>query len=551
MRAARPGCRMRSRPASSPTGRCAVTNAGRRRPTLLVRPTANPTPPASSEGPLGRAHTRSSRTRLASESRCPPARCRGRGRRFDRGLGASAHPHSDEIHVRGVTSAGGGLGRRGPPSNCACLPTPERGRRRDGALSRTRQARTRILEMMQHPHADDGVEAPVGEWDALGVPRGPALNLGSSPTCSLAPPSMASDGSSNTTSRKPPYSLARRPKPAPTSMSRSPCGRQERPERDPVALVLVTPSAARTGRGSRGPRRRQASSPARDRGPLESASSSRAGVVPMAVHRSSYTSPRLDARPVTIRSCSTGRTDTARARLPAIRYRGRVIPSELPAGRRIAVTDAIRSGRRRHDLDAGAPIPKRPAWRGPTSARANASSSPRCSRATSSRWALRAALRGRRSPPSPVARRASPARAARRAFTSGCAPWRSARATRSSRRPFSFVASANCLLYERAVPRFVDIEEDSLGLDPDLVEAAAIEPDAGHPAGARLRPAVPDRPDHVHRPAARLVRHRGRLRGPRLLRRRPAGGELRRRRRLRLLPEQADHDRRGWHGGHR
>jgi perosamine synthetase len=39
--------------------------------------------------------------------------------------------------------------------------------------------------------------------------------------------------------------------------------------------------------------------------------------------------------------------------------------------------------------------------------------------------------------------------------------------------PFSFVASANCLLYERAVPRFVDIEDDSLGMDPDLVEAAA------------------------------------------------------------------------------
>jgi perosamine synthetase len=39
--------------------------------------------------------------------------------------------------------------------------------------------------------------------------------------------------------------------------------------------------------------------------------------------------------------------------------------------------------------------------------------------------------------------------------------------------PFSFVASANCILYERAVPRFVDIEEDSLGIDPDLVEQAA------------------------------------------------------------------------------
>jgi perosamine synthetase len=39
--------------------------------------------------------------------------------------------------------------------------------------------------------------------------------------------------------------------------------------------------------------------------------------------------------------------------------------------------------------------------------------------------------------------------------------------------PFSFVASANCALYERAVPRFVDIEEDSLGIDPSRVEDAA------------------------------------------------------------------------------
>jgi perosamine synthetase len=39
--------------------------------------------------------------------------------------------------------------------------------------------------------------------------------------------------------------------------------------------------------------------------------------------------------------------------------------------------------------------------------------------------------------------------------------------------PFSFVASANCLLYERARPVFVDIEEGSLGLDPNLVEAAS------------------------------------------------------------------------------
>ncbi len=38
--------------------------------------------------------------------------------------------------------------------------------------------------------------------------------------------------------------------------------------------------------------------------------------------------------------------------------------------------------------------------------------------------------------------------------------------------PFSFVASANCLLYEGAIPRFVDIEEDSLGMDPGLLERA-------------------------------------------------------------------------------
>ena len=39
--------------------------------------------------------------------------------------------------------------------------------------------------------------------------------------------------------------------------------------------------------------------------------------------------------------------------------------------------------------------------------------------------------------------------------------------------PFSFVASSNCLLYEHARPRFVDIEPDSLGLDPDAAAAAA------------------------------------------------------------------------------
>ncbi|MGH2465524.1 MAG: DegT/DnrJ/EryC1/StrS family aminotransferase [Candidatus Limnocylindrales bacterium] len=39
--------------------------------------------------------------------------------------------------------------------------------------------------------------------------------------------------------------------------------------------------------------------------------------------------------------------------------------------------------------------------------------------------------------------------------------------------PFSFVASVNCFLYEGARPVFVDIEEDSLGLDPDGIKTVA------------------------------------------------------------------------------
>jgi perosamine synthetase len=38
--------------------------------------------------------------------------------------------------------------------------------------------------------------------------------------------------------------------------------------------------------------------------------------------------------------------------------------------------------------------------------------------------------------------------------------------------PFSFVASTNCFLFEKAIPRFVDIEDDAMGIDPDRVEAA-------------------------------------------------------------------------------
>jgi perosamine synthetase len=45
--------------------------------------------------------------------------------------------------------------------------------------------------------------------------------------------------------------------------------------------------------------------------------------------------------------------------------------------------------------------------------------------------------------------------------------------------PFSFVASANCLLYERARPIFVDVEEETLDLDPAAAAEAVGERTVG------------------------------------------------------------------------
>ena len=45
--------------------------------------------------------------------------------------------------------------------------------------------------------------------------------------------------------------------------------------------------------------------------------------------------------------------------------------------------------------------------------------------------------------------------------------------------PFSFIASANCLLYEEAVPVFCDIDPVTLNIDPDAAAAACGERTAG------------------------------------------------------------------------
>ena len=50
--------------------------------------------------------------------------------------------------------------------------------------------------------------------------------------------------------------------------------------------------------------------------------------------------------------------------------------------------------------------------------------------------------------------------------------------------PYSFVASANAVLYQRAIPVFVDIDPETLNIDPGQVQQAVRDLHAGE-AGAR------------------------------------------------------------------
>jgi perosamine synthetase len=54
--------------------------------------------------------------------------------------------------------------------------------------------------------------------------------------------------------------------------------------------------------------------------------------------------------------------------------------------------------------------------------------------------------------------------------------------------PFSFVASANVILYERAIPIFVDIDSQTLNIDPALVAEAAHDLVQGGPSARRWLP---------------------------------------------------------------
>jgi len=65
--------------------------------------------------------------------------------------------------------------------------------------------------------------------------------------------------------------------------------------------------------------------------------------------------------------------------------------------------------------------------------------------------------------------------------------------------PFSFVSSANCILYERAIPVFVDIDPQTLNIDPTQVAQAASDLARGDESAARWLPPTLRDAQHTRR----------------------------------------------------
>ena len=75
--------------------------------------------------------------------------------------------------------------------------------------------------------------------------------------------------------------------------------------------------------------------------------------------------------------------------------------------------------------------------------------------------------------------------------------------------PFSFVSSANVILYQRAIPIFVDIDPHTLNIDPALVAQAADDlARGGHAANRWLPPSLRQPPSsNLHPPSSILPIH--------------------------------------------
>ena len=114
-------------------------------------------------------------------------------------------------------------------------------------------------------------------------------------------------------------------------------------------------------------------------------------------------------------------------------------------------------------------------------------------RSGASRSARRSTASRRRSPTRSTRRTPLPCRAGPRASTLLCVAAGVGPGDEVVTSPYSFVASANCAIYEGAAPVFADVDRRTLNLDPAAVEAALTERTRavvavdiyGYPCGAR------------------------------------------------------------------
>ena len=102
-----------------------------------------------------------------------------------------------------------------------------------------------------------------------------------------------------------------------------------------------------------------------------------------------------------------------------------------------------------------------------------------CCAPAASRWARCWSASSASSPPGWEPTRRWQCRAAPPRSTSACGPWAWSRGDEIVTSPLSFVASANCILYEGARPVFCDIDAETLNIDPEAAAAACAEQTAG------------------------------------------------------------------------
>ena len=154
------------------------------------------------------------------------------------------------------------------------------------------------------------------------------------------------------------------------------------------------------------------------------------------------------------------------------------------------------------------------------------------------------------SPPSSAQDMPWPPAPARRRSTSRCSGYGIGAGDEVVTVPFTFIASANSILYTGARPVFVDVDERDFTMDVDADRVGHHPAHAGDHAGQPVRAAGRHARDHRDRGTARAGGGRGRVPGTWRVDRTAAQRHVGRRD-VQLLPDQEHDDRRGRHADHR